>query len=61
MDHVSKIIRATRNYLNWTQDDLAERSGVTSQTIKNLENGKTTPNERTLRKIKLPMEEAGIV
>ncbi len=37
--------------MNWSQSDLAEKSGLWGPTIANIENGKTTPNKDTLEKI----------
>lgn len=59
--HTSKIVKAARHYLGWTQEELARKGDVTPITIQNVESGKHTPNERTLKKIKSPMEEAGII
>lgn len=44
-------IRAARALMNWSQSDLAEKSGLWGPTIANIENGKTTPNKDTLEKI----------
>lgn len=59
--HISQIIRAARAYLGWTQETLSRKSDVTQVTIQNVESGKHAPNERTLRKIREPLEAAGII
>lgn len=59
--HTSRIIRAARHYLGWTQEELAKKAEVTHITIQNVESGKHTPNDRTLRKIREPLEDAGLV
>ena len=60
-NHTSKIIKAARSYLGWTQEELARKGDVTPITVQNVEGGKHTPNERTLKKIRAPLEDAGIV
>jgi transcriptional regulator with XRE-family HTH domain len=50
------LIRGTRESLGWTQDELAEASGVSRPTINRYETGKTgTPDPDTVRKIFLAM------
>lgn len=44
------LIRDAREYRGWSQDDLAERSGVSRPTIQRYEQGKTrTPDPETTR------------
>jgi len=46
------LIRATRESRGWSQDDLAERAGVSRPTINRYEQGKTrTPDPATARAI----------
>lgn len=53
-------IRAARALLNWSQADLAEASGVASQSIKNIERGVTDPRLSTAMTIKTTLEKAGV-
>jgi predicted transcriptional regulator len=54
-------IRAARALLNWKQTDLAEKSGVSEPTIKNIERGATDPRTSTLRAIQFALEAGGVV
>lgn len=54
-------IRAARALLNWSQKDLAERSGVSEVSIINYENEKRTPHQNTLGKILQAFELAGVI
>lgn len=50
------LIRETREHRGWSQDDLAERAGVSRPTINRYEQGKTkTPEPETARKIFLAL------
>lgn len=42
-----KQIRAARVYLDWSQDDLAERSGLAVSTIRNIEGGTNAPSGKS--------------
>jgi DNA-binding XRE family transcriptional regulator len=53
-------IRAARALLNWSQQDLAEASGVASQSIKNIERGVTDPRLSTATTIVSTLEKAGV-
>ncbi len=46
-----KQIRAARGYLDWTRVELAKFSGVSPETIKNIEKGVFVPRDETLLKI----------
>jgi transcriptional regulator with XRE-family HTH domain len=49
---LGELIRQTRQDRNWTQQDLAEESGVSVETIKRYENAKTKyPEPELIRKI----------
>ncbi|WP_431860494.1 helix-turn-helix domain-containing protein [Azospirillum sp.] len=52
--------RAARGLLNWTQKDLASRSGVSTVTIRNFENERSTPQPATLTVLRQTLEAAGI-
>jgi len=54
-------IRAARALLNWSQKDLAERSGVSDISIMSYEKEKRTPHPATLEKIFQAFELAGVV
>ena len=52
--------RAARGFLKWTQEELAERSGMGALAIVNFEGGKTSPHTATLKVLKDTFEAAGI-
>lgn len=54
-------VRAARNWLAWTQADLAEKAKVGLSTVKDLENGKRTPIANNLEAIQKALESGGIV
>ncbi len=60
-DHQIRILRAARAYLGLKQEEVAERSGVTVQTISNLESEKSDGADRTLRKLRDVYEGLGIM
>lgn len=53
-------IRAARALLGWKQTDLAERSGVSEISVKNIERGATDARGSTLAKIQSALETAGV-
>lgn len=53
-------IRAARGMLDWSRDELAQASGVSSGTIRNLESGNLSPREKTTVGIRRAFEAAGI-
>lgn len=53
-------IRAARALKNWSQTDLAERTGLAVPTIANIELGKQSPGKNTIEKIVATFEVAGI-
>lgn len=52
--------RAARAWLDWTQEDLAQRAGVALSTVRDFEKGRHTPMRNNLRAIRAVLEEAGI-
>ena len=52
--------RAARGLLDWSQPDLAEASGLSRETIANLERGARVPHPRNLAAIKAALEAAGV-
>ena len=56
----AKQIRAARALLDWSQDSLAHSSGVARASIKNIENGLTTPRPETMSIIRETLEKAGV-
>ncbi len=59
---IKQQLRAARAMLNWTQSELAERSGVSLPSIKRLEVGEGPLQIRldTLRKLSVALEAAGV-
>lgn len=53
-------IRGARGILNWSQGDLAERTGISATSIGSIENNQTTPRASTLTTIQKSFEDAGI-
>jgi transcriptional regulator with XRE-family HTH domain len=53
--------RAARAFLDWSQGDLAERSGISLPSISGFERGLTRPETETLRKIQSCLELNGVV
>lgn len=54
-------MRAARGLLGWTQRELAERSGTSLATVKNIERGVTDARCSTLTAIQAAFEEAGLL
>ena len=52
--------RAARALLKWSQEDLAERSGIGVATIRTFETDASSPYKRTLQTLKTTFEEAGV-
>lgn len=46
--------------MNWSQQDLAQRTGISATSIGSIENGQTTPRESTLATIRSTFEKHGI-
>jgi transcriptional regulator with XRE-family HTH domain len=53
-------LRAARALLSWSQDRLAETSGVPKRTIARLELAETVPQQRTAAAIRAALEAAGV-
>ena len=53
--------RAARGFLNWTQDDLAERSGLCRSTVRDFEKGRHDLHLTSAQQIVRTLEEAGIL
>ncbi|MGO4287337.1 helix-turn-helix transcriptional regulator [Bosea sp. TAB14] len=56
----SSQIRAARAWLNLSQDQLAEVTGVAKRTIARIETETTVPHDRTLRDIQAALETRGV-
>jgi len=52
--------RAARAFISWSQDMLAERSGVPKRTIVRFELGEGTPRAATITAIRVALEGAGV-
>lgn len=53
-------VRAARAWLDISQDELAAKSGVARKTIASFEQGRSTPQPRTIRDLQNTLEAAGI-
>lgn len=53
-------VRAARNWLAWTQAELAAKASVGLSTLKDYESGKRTPISNNLDAIKKALEDAGM-
>ncbi|MBI3444460.1 MAG: helix-turn-helix transcriptional regulator [Magnetospirillum sp.] len=60
MELTSEQSRAARALLGWSQQQLAEAAQVAKQTLADFERGARTPYDRTLRDIRLALENAGV-
>ena len=56
----SNQVRAARALINWSQDYLAEVTGLASSTIRNLESGDMSPRGGTMNTIRQVLEDAGV-
>ena len=54
-------IRAARNWIGWTQQELAGRAKVGLSTIKDYESGKRTPISNNVQAIRQALEAEGMV
>jgi ribosome-binding protein aMBF1 (putative translation factor) len=53
-------VRAARNWLAWTQAELADRAKVGLSTVKDYESGKRTPIANNLAALKAALEAGGM-
>lgn len=53
--------RAARGLLDWTQDELAERAGVSRGTVRGFEGGKHELHRATEAVIRRALEEGGVI
>lgn len=53
-------LRAARGLLDWSRDDLRLKSGVSNETIKNIENGVFKPKKETHEKLTKTLAENGV-
>ena len=53
-------VRAARNWLAWTQAELADRAHVGLSTVKDYEGGRRTPIANNLEGIQRALEKAGM-
>jgi predicted transcriptional regulator len=61
IDVTPRQLRMARAAAGWTQDELAERSGISRVTIANLEAGKISdPRTQTVRLLVRALAEAGV-
>lgn len=61
MSFSAETCRAARALLGWSQDDLAQASGVAKKTIADFERRARSPYDRTLRDMQIALEAAGII
>ena len=52
--------RAARGWLNWSQEDLAQRANVSLSTVRNFEKGRNVPIKNNLDAIRSVLENAGV-
>ena len=53
-------VRAARAWLNWNQDYLAKKAGVSKTTLNRFEQGLSVPYSETSDRLRRTLEEAGI-
>ena len=54
------LCRAARGFLDWTQNDLAERSGISRSTIRDYEANRHAAHRATQAQLRLAFEDGGI-
>lgn len=54
------LCRAARGFLDWTQSDLAERSGISRSTIRDYEGDRHAAHRATLAQLRLALERGGV-
>lgn len=59
--NIAEQLRGARGVLDWNQQELADRSGVSKSAIVNLEKEKAEPEASTLRKLKNALEKEGVL
>ena len=52
--------RAARGWLDWTQQDLAERASVSLSTVRDFEKGRRTPIANNLEALRRAIDAAGV-
>ncbi|CAN1553014.1 COG1476 Predicted transcriptional regulators [Sphingomonadaceae bacterium] len=53
-------IRAARGLLNWSQGELAERAGISKQSVTRIENGTMDPRFSTITALNEAIRSAGV-
>jgi transcriptional regulator with XRE-family HTH domain len=53
-------LKASRQLLGWSQDDVASASGLSTETVVYFEHGTLAPKPRDLADIRMTLEAAGI-
>lgn len=48
---MKEIVRSLREQNNWTQEDLADRAGLSARTIQRIESGQSSPKGYTLKSL----------
>jgi ribosome-binding protein aMBF1 (putative translation factor) len=61
MSHISpEQSRAARAWLDWSQEDLAQKAQVSMSTVRDFEKGRRTPIANNLGAMQAALEKAGI-
>lgn len=55
-----ELCRAARGFLDWTQSDLAERSGISRSTIRDYEADRHAAHRATEAQLRLAFEDGGV-
>ena len=61
VDITADQLRAARAMVNWTREQLADKSGTTTRTLARLEAGETKARSTTATAIRAALEAAGVI
>lgn len=57
---MGRVIAAGRMFAGWDQGELAEKAGVSSSTVSNIERGRIVPRPETLKSLRRALRKKGV-